>query len=85
MKMPTSSILHVCNCGTPLKSNEKYCDKCRVIGYVKVKVKSQLRWLKETGKDATHYRSINPEFRESCKLRDFVRYHADEIEVGAIL
>lgn len=78
-------LRHVCNCGIPLKLNEKYCDKCRPIAYGKVKVKSQKRWLKETGKDTGFYRRTNPEFKASCKLRDFVYWNADKINIGDIL
>ncbi len=76
------TLRHICNCGTPLKLNEKFCDHCRPIAYAKTKVKAQLRWLNKTAKNGTCYRSINEEFRESCKLRDFIKYHADELQVG---
>jgi hypothetical protein len=80
------STLKVCKCRKSIvESNEKYCRLCRPIGYRKVKDKAQRRWLKKTGKNATFYRRTNPEFKASCKLRDYVLYHADELQVGDII
>lgn len=84
--MKIVSTLKVCKCGTPTeKSNAKYCNSCRPIRYRKIKDRAQRRWLKETGKNATFYRRINPEFKSSCKLRDRVYWNIDKISVGDIV
>ncbi len=79
------TLRHVCNCGTALKGNQKYCDRCRPIAYSKVKVKAQLRYLKETGKTAKYYRSVNPEYKAACNLREHVYRKADELQIGDIV
>ena len=75
----------LCVCGRLLNKPVKYCSICKERAYTKVKDRAQRLWLKRTGKDTGFYRRTNPEFKASCKLRDFVYWNVDKIKVGDIL